>query len=213
MAYAVGLLVTDGCLSSDRRHVIFTSQDIESMNNLRKILGTTNSIGKTFNKRSEAYRIQIGSIELYKWLIDIGLTPHKSLTIGPVKIPDKYFTDFLRGHLDGDGSITTYLDKFNANKKSKYVYRRLWVRFISGSQKHMVWLQQEIIKNIRVCGRLHITKPNSSGHSIYVLKFAKKDSIKLLNGIYYSDHLPCLSRKRAIYEKFKLTEQAAKALL
>ncbi|MFA6554135.1 MAG: hypothetical protein WCS89_01365 [Candidatus Paceibacterota bacterium] len=203
LAYVVGLLVTDGCLSSDGRHVIFTSKDIEAVNNVLKILGATNSVGKTINERSEAYRIQIGSIELYRWLESIGLTPHKSLTIESIKVPDEYFIDFLRGHLDGDGSITTYLDKYNTKKNKKYVYQRLWVRFISGSQKHIIWLRKQITKIIGVKDRIHITKPNNIGNSIYVIKFGKKESIKLLSKIYYSNTLPCLTRKRTIYKKFK----------
>jgi hypothetical protein len=202
LAYVIGLLVTDGCLSSDGRHIIFTSQDIEAIDNFRKILHVTNSIGKTINSKSEAYRVQVGSVKFYRWLLKIGLTPHKSLTIGSIDIPNKYFTDFLRGHLDGDGSITTYLDKYNMNKNIKYVYKRLWVRLISGSQEHVLWLQNKIIETIHVHGRIHATKKNSVGNSIYVLKFAKKESLILLKEIYYSENLHCLSRKRLIYENF-----------
>ena len=33
------------------------------------------------------------------------MTPEKSLTLGPLAIPDEYFPDFFRGCIDGDGSI------------------------------------------------------------------------------------------------------------
>ena len=108
LAYVVGLLTTDGSLSSDRRHISFTSQDIELITHVKTILRKKNKIGFTRNFRSEAYRIQICDVQMYDWLLSIGLMPKKSLIIGKIKIPNKYFIDFLRGHLDGDGSITIW---------------------------------------------------------------------------------------------------------
>ncbi|MEI6479008.1 MAG: hypothetical protein WCO18_01815, partial [bacterium] len=87
LAYVVGLIATDGCLSSDMRHVIFTSSDIESIGNVIRILKLKNKIGFTKNKTSEVYRIQIANIQLYDWLSKIGLTRSKSLTIGELDIP------------------------------------------------------------------------------------------------------------------------------
>lgn len=204
LAYVVGLLVTDGCLSINRKNVIFTSKDIEQIGAVKVILNSKAKVGLTRNRISEAYRVQISSVQLWDWLASIGLTPHKSLTIGAINIPDEYFIDFLRGHLDGDGSITTYLDRYNTKKKEKYAYERIWTRFISGSQKHVAWLQKQIIEIIGVHGRLHVTKPNYIGNSMHILKFGKKESLKLLSKIYYSDTIPCLSRKKKIYTDFLL---------
>ena len=39
MAYIVGLLATDGCLSSDRRHIILTSRDRELVETFLACLG------------------------------------------------------------------------------------------------------------------------------------------------------------------------------
>ena len=40
--------------------------------------------------------------------------------------------------------------------------------------------------------------------SISILKFGKKESIRLLQWIYYKKDLPCLLRKREIADKFLL---------
>lgn len=37
-AYAVGLMTTDGCLSKDKRHIDFTSKDLEQILNFQKCL-------------------------------------------------------------------------------------------------------------------------------------------------------------------------------
>jgi hypothetical protein len=203
LAYGIGLLVTDGNLSSDKRHVVFTSKDIELVKNIRQIFHATNtSIGKSKNKHSQVYRIQIGNVRLYRSLIEIGLTEKKSLTIGKINIPDHFFIDFLRGHLDGDGSITTYTDTYNTKIKPKYIYHRMFVRFISASKKHIVWLHNKIVDIAKVNGRIHKSKANHLGHSMYIIKFGKKESLRILQQIYKNPDNLCLKRKRNIYERF-----------
>jgi hypothetical protein len=203
LAYIVGLIVTDGCLSKDGRHVIFTSKDIEQIGNFIRILKIKNKIGITKNKTGEAYRIQIGNVQFYDWLLEIGLTAKKSLTLGKINIPDNYFLDFLRGHLDGDGSITTYIDKYNTRKDIKYIYKRICTSFISASEDHIIWLRQSIIKIAKVNGSLHKSKTRKGGKNpMYVIKFGKKESLNLLSNIYYSNDIPYLTRKKLKYDKF-----------
>jgi hypothetical protein len=200
LAYIVGLMTTDGCLSPDGRHLTFTSCDEQLIYTFKEILNLKNKIGKT---ETRALRIQFGDINFYNWLLSIGLTSNKSHTIGKILIPKEFFIDFIRGHLDGDGSITTYIDKHNTYKNPKYIYKRLFIRLISASQEHILWLQQNIANNFGVTGRIHKTKiyPPSKV-SIYILKFMKKESINLLKQIYYKKSLPCLERKKSIAIEF-----------
>lgn len=200
LAYAVGLIATDGCLSPDGRHITFTSCDKQLIETFKEILNLKNKIGKT---ETRALRIQFGDIQFYKWLLSIGLTPAKSHTIGEIIIPKEFFKDFLRGHFDGDGSITVYIDRYNTYKKLKYVYKRLFIRLISASKEHILWLQKNIIDNFKIIGRIHKTKINPpSKVSIHILKFMKKESLKLLKEIYYKKSLPCLNRKRLTASEF-----------
>lgn len=202
LAYAIGLIATDGCLSNDGRHIILRSSDIDQIETFKKCLGLSNKIGApsiqgTLSSRI-CYRVQFGNVQFYRWLQKIGLFPAKSYTIGQLKIPDKYFRDFLRGHLDGDGSITTYEDRYNVSKDPSYVYTRLLVRFISVSQDHIQWLRNTISRLLNLKGDLHRSLPPKERHGVpmWQLKFMKKESIKLLNLLYYSDNIPALVRKR-----------------
>lgn len=45
LAYAVGLIVTDGSLSRDGRHIELTSKDKEQVETFSKILNLKNKIG------------------------------------------------------------------------------------------------------------------------------------------------------------------------
>jgi len=207
LAYVVGLLTTDGNLSKDGRHITMRSSDIQLLKTFKRCLGLPCKIVRSRNERwakKPCYRIQFSNVQFYRWLLKIGLFPAKTYTIGTLNIPDKYFQDFLRGHLDGDGQVWTYKDRWNTFKNPKYVYTRLWTRFLSASKTHIQWLRESIARLIDIKGHVwerKISKPNQTT-SIWEVKFAKKDSIKLLSWLYYSPDVPCLIRKRKIAEKF-----------
>jgi hypothetical protein len=207
LAYAIGLIATDGCLSNDGRHIIIKSSDIQLLETFKECLSLKNEIKETFYNSwaiRPIYRLQFGNVQLYRWLLKIGLTPRKTYTIDKLKIPNAYFRDFLRGHLDGDGSVWTYKDYYNTYKNPKYVYTRLWVRFISVSEAHIRWLQKNIYNIISSKGHINERKPSRIDQttSLWEIKFAKKDSIKLLSQLYHSPNVPCLIRKRKVAEKF-----------
>lgn len=50
-AYAIGLLVSDGSLSKDGRHICFVSKDIEQLNNFMRALRIQVFIGSTSTGR------------------------------------------------------------------------------------------------------------------------------------------------------------------
>lgn len=207
LSYAVGLIVTDGSLSKDGRHIILRSSDLQLLETFKDCLGLSNKISQTKNDKwakKPCYRIQFSNVRLYRWLNQIGVTPRKTYKLGSLKIPDKYFPDFLRGHLDGDGSISTYIDRYNTFKNPKYVYVRLWVRFVSASKDHILWLRNNIHRLKGLRGHLSKKGPyrKDQNVSIWELKFGKKESIQLLLWIYYNKNVPCLIRKRKIAERF-----------
>src|SRR3989338_7561152 len=94
VAYAIGLIVTDGNLSKDGRHIIFVSKDKQQISTFKECLGLRNKIGRRasgFTGEKIYYHVQFGDVLLYRWLLSIGLTPKKSRTIGAIKIPNRYF--------------------------------------------------------------------------------------------------------------------------
>lgn len=191
-AYAIGLIVSDGCLSKDGSHIDFTSKDLEQVENFRKVLGLKNRIGlKSRGKKGTSdkkyFRVQFGNIKLYRFLLSIGLTPNKSKTLGPLNIPPRYFIDFLRGYLDGDGYTSSSWDSRFPNSF------RLYTGFVSASINYLEWLRIQIQNLYGFRGYLN---ESSSKSTYYKLKFAKTESIKLLKAIYYKHDLICLSRKK-----------------
>lgn len=192
-AYVIGLMATDGNISPDGRHFDFTSKDRDQLINFMNCLKIKVKIGyKTSGySKKKTTRIQFGSVKLYKFLLGIGMTPAKTKTIGALNIPDKYLFDFLRGHLDGDGCFYSYWDK---RWKSSYMF---YTVFVSASGEHINWIREIIDKQLKIRG--HVIVPGKN--SIYQLKYAKKESLKLLKKIYYDKNVICLNRKRLKIEK------------
>ncbi len=195
LAYAVGLMASDGCLSSDGRHLLFVSKDIEQIRNLKKCLGlkAKGENHRPGRKRGVGicYRIQWSDVILYSFLSDVGLTPHKSRTLGPLNIPDAYFFDFLRGSFDGDGSFYSYYDP---RWKSSFMY---YLSFNSASLAHTLWIRTVLKRLIGVRGHVSRTKPDTQKKNpIASLRYAKKEALVVVRAMYAMPDAPHLSRKK-----------------
>ncbi len=188
LAYCVGLLATDGCLYNDGRHISFVSADIQLIQLFKGLMNLSNRISYKTSVLSgkKCPHIQFGNVGLYKWLIKIGLTPRKSLTLGPLSVPRKYFIDFTRGCFDGDGTIYSYMDSRWADSHMFYI------SFASGSKSFISWLREKIHKTIAIHGHISTAK----SRDFYQLRYAKKESLVLIKKMYYSKLVPCLDRKK-----------------
>ncbi len=158
---------------------------------------------KTSMYGGEAYHLQFSNVALYDFFLGIGLTPAKSKTIGRLAIPDKYFTDFLRGYFDGDGSIWGYWD---TRWKNSLMY---YTSFASASLPFIQWLQEKNSKLLGVSSG-HI-KPGTRAMN---LSYAKADSRILFEAMYSKPSAFFLDRKRSKFIDFLRTDPyASKAFL
>ena len=193
LAYVIGIITTDGNLSPDGRHISITSKDAEMLQTVKRLLRLENKIGRKargYSKEKKYFVFQFGDINFYEFLLSIGLTPAKSKTLREVLIPSRYFADFLRGCIDGDGSIGTF-----THPESQYPQIR--VRLVSASPAFLVYIQQSVqdLYSIEGGNIYHAKKKN-----VCTLSFGKKDSMKILALMYYERSLPSLKRKRKIAE-------------
>lgn len=190
IAYAVGLMATDGCLSNDGRHIDLTSKDEDQLRNFMRCIGKNVPI--TYKRsgytQKSVTRIQFSDVVLYDFLISVGMTPNKTKTLGELNIPDALFFDFLRGHLDGDGCFYSY---FDPRWKSSFMY---YLTFISASERHLIWVRNTIMRLSGVRG--HMTRTGRKGQEIRVLRYAKSESRVLCNLMYANPGSICLLRKR-----------------
>jgi LAGLIDADG-like domain len=186
LAYLVGLIATDGCLSGDGRHIDITSKDFQLLETVNDLLPHRRKISPKRNGHGQvAYFIQIGDVAMYRWLLRLGLTPRKSKTIGRLNIPKELFADFFRGVFDGDGSAYCYRDR------RWMASTTVCLSVASASIEFIAFLRNELSTALDIMGSV-----SGFYHKVFQLRYAKRESRKLAAWIYYSDDVPCLLRKR-----------------
>jgi hypothetical protein len=187
--YLVGLITTDGCLCPDGRHIDITSKDFQFLQTIKGATGLKNKIGIKYNSKNQrCFHIQVGNKNLYGFLLSIGLSQNKSLTLGALEIPNQYFIDFLRGVIDGDGCIRSWIHPTNK--------REQWsLRIYSGSEEFVNWLSDTIAWLLEVFGKIH-----KSGNNLWVLKYGKMAAREITKQCYYKS---CFGLER----KIKLAQQ------
>jgi hypothetical protein len=137
LAYVIGLITADGCLSKDGRHINLTSKDRDLLHTFNKCLNIEISLcEKLSGSKKKSYYVQFSDVIFYSFLNKIGLSPAKSKTINKVIVPSEYFIDFLRGYFDGDGTSYSYYDPI-----FEHSYR-FYISFACGSKNFVEWLRE-----------------------------------------------------------------------
>ena len=204
MAYAVGLIATDGCLLDNPPPIAFVSQDRQLVETLLACIGREIRY-RTDRTRlgRELYRLQFKDIVLYRWLESTGLTPRKSLTLGALVVPEQLLRHVVRGLLDGDGSIINGVWRADMTRRPDryYYYELLRVQFASASYAHFDWLRPRLSLATGVRGAI-TTSQRAGQHAMHKLAYGKHDSIALLRWMYADRDAPCLLRKRNIWDDY-----------
>lgn len=205
MAYVVGLMATDGCLISNRRHLNFKSQDEQLVRTFLQCLGRPMRYGTIVGRTGNLHYVaQFGDVRFYRWLEDVGLTPRKSLTLGALDVPDAYLFPTVRGLFDGDGNIQNFTHRPTLSTYPEYTYERLWVFFNSASRVHLEWVRARVEGALGLCGYLEQLKTPPGKHDFFRLKYGKHASIALLHAMYPQEDVPKLQRKWTVWNEYRV---------
>lgn len=191
LAYTIGIIATDGNLSSNGRHINITSKDREIVEHCKAALGVDNTIGRKSrgaSREKKYFVLQFGSVVFYRFLLDLGLHPNKSKTLGCVDVPRKYFSDFLRGCIDGDGTIDSFV-----HPESKHPQLR--IRLTSASEAFLTSMQLRIREYVSTQGGWIYCSTKRGKKSVSILTFGKTDAIKILKYMYNPETQYKLTRK------------------
>ena len=208
LAYVVGLLATDGCLISGRTQIAFVSADRELCETLRELIGVQCRIRETITySGGRAYRMQFGDAAFYRWLLAVGLTPRKSLTLGAIDVPIRYISALVRGLLDGDGSIVHYWH--DGTGKASGRYEALRVRFCTASEAHVTWLREVMRSSFGVHGWITSSPSRDGARRYFYLAYGNRESVEVLKRLYADVTAPRLERKRATWLAYFESHEAS----
>jgi intein-encoded DNA endonuclease-like protein len=207
MSYVLGFIVADGCVykRKDRKNsyvLNITSKDREHLLKIKKVLNFDHSISTKYNSQKMPYsQMQICDREVCSDLMGLGILPRKTSNLNPIKVPDKYFLDFVRGFFDGDGTV--YIYKVNKVPQIK-------AGFVSTSLSFFIEFNKRLCKNLDIPTKpIHKTtdKRGKEKMAQFSTHFYIDDCEKLAEFIYRDNSILYLSRKRRVFEKWKLIER------
>jgi hypothetical protein len=199
IAWFVGLVTSDGNLSKFAKAITVTSSDVDVLEQvqdvvLHEITGRRNAVVPS--GRGHCYRFT--SDVFYAFCSNVGLTPNKSLTLTALNVPGEYFRHFLRGVIDGDGSIRVY------TKKGCH-FRHLQIRVISASHEFLKWLRTSCREHLGVRGggfcKVNVNQWTDD-KQYWEVVFSHYDSLRIAQAIYRNANY-YLDRKRNTAEEFQ----------
>lgn len=191
MAYDIGYILTDGNVSPNGRlQLACCTRDEEIIVGIRSRLGSTNKLSRRSRVNRNGTRVEqtytsIYSIRLVRCLIEQhGILPAKSNRDIPMPaVPDEYLGHFLRGALDGDGTVGT---SRQGNRETIYLGWLGTHRFIRG-----------VAERLHASLDLTKVKIHSKRHNLLHVQWAGlADLITLHKFLYPPGDYPFLARKR-----------------
>lgn len=193
MAYILGLIAADGNIYDDgyrnkgKISISLCKNDRALLEQIAIEIGTDIGAVKDRSNCNQS-DLTIYNIEMYKDLVELGITERKSLTLLWLKnIPEDKVSHFLRGYYDGDGSITLA-------KQSKNSYKAV-IQFL-GTKDFLQNISKEIEKHVGIKKK----EPESTQTRIMCLRYRTRQARDILDWMYEgSEDSFYMSRK---YEKY-----------
>lgn len=170
MAYVLGLIITDGCISKTGT-VSLSMNDKELLEKVKKVMGSAHKIEPSKHQKN-LYIFHFARENMVRDLEKFGILSKKSLTVTFPAVPQEYLPDFIRGVFDGDGSVLF--------KKSRDF--PLVTKFFSGSKDFIEGLEMKL-QELNMPKRTIYQQKTKNG-LYYTIVYGHKDSIKLFNILY-----------------------------
>ena len=110
-AYWLGMLYADGNISNYDNEVALSLKDKEHVEKFKEAIGAINHhiihiVDNRWKSKCHIYKVYFKCSKLKQDLIKWGCIPNKSQQIVSIpNIKQEYFSHFIRGYFDGDGSI------------------------------------------------------------------------------------------------------------
>jgi len=190
-SYILGLIFSDGNISWNTKKGYYSititaaEKDKDHLEKIRNILSSTKPL--LYAPKTKSYRLIVNSKKMCRRLMQLGVIPKKSLSVKfPEKIPKENLKHFLRGVIDGDGSIS-YLDR----KRSPYFS----IKIYSGSESFLSQLAMAVKK----ITSLKADVQKRANKNLYTVSYTCSKGEKLAKYLY-SDANIFLERKYLPYK-------------
>ena len=200
-AYVLGYIWTDGCVEmfgKDRKTGSWgillecSLKDREILDNIKKMMKTespvrTRSRVLSYGKKIEMAKLCIYSNRLVEALMKYGIIERKSKADPiPIGIPEEFKLDFIRGVLDGDGSL-------GRETRNPSLFRLTF----TGKQSLLRWVDQVLVGRLGVKPRkLYRSYPTKLTRSeCWVIVYSRQGDIQKIMDALHNGSCLFLARK------------------
>lgn len=190
-AYVLGLIYADGNIAWNPKKgyqsltITASAKDKDHLERIRKLLFSTKPL--LFSQKTNSYRLIVNNKKLCLRLMELGVAPRKTLTIGfPQFIPQEQLPHFVRGIIDGDGNVR-YIER----KRSPYFE----ITISSGSELFCQGFVKAIYNITKIPCKIRKVKGNT-----HILQYSCARGEKLADFIYSQSNI-FLERKYLAYKK------------
>ena len=205
--YILGAFVTDGniCIDSscNGAKCSLTSKDADWIQLIHNVIGNEGSFRFRKDGRAELW---LYNRAIYDWFNDNGCTPNKSLNLKLPEVPLEFLPDFIRGCIDGDGSISSsQYKKYSKDKTKEYSYTKTTCYLCSASDSFLPALHDKLLQlnfnhsfvklksSSGISGDGRLIKPKQD--FIYRISFGDRTAANFLKWCYYPGHQISMPRK------------------
>jgi hypothetical protein len=213
--YLLGAYYTDGTVF--KNGASFSNQinscDKDWLEIIRDIISPCSPVTAVCKSRPNYYRLRLSDKTISEWLISKGCIINKTLCIQFPHIPSQYLPDFIRGCMDGDGSMGIY-ERKNKNRNKTYLQSTCYL--LSASKSFIT----DIILSLQDLGfTCHYKEKKVNTMKITILKdghkiipkhdqhfivFTSRFCKEFLQWCYYPNHKLSMPRKSKIAERIIL---------
>lgn len=206
MAYILGFVVADGCIIKRKDRMdsyVFniTSKDKNILIKIKEALESDHTIGVKYNSLKMPYsHLSICNREICNDLMKLGIHPRKTYNLEPIKVPEKYFSDYVRGFFDGDGTV--YIYNVNGAPQIKSGFVAISLSFIQDFTTKLcraLKISEKSVHRVKIAGGKTMIQ--------YNICFYIDDSEKLAKFMYGNNPTLYLERKKKIFDQWKLTKR------
>lgn len=183
-AYILGFIYADGFIGDNNDIAINLSDKVIDnyylLNKLNEEIDCNKPISHHYNttKNGESngyWSFRIVNNEIWNDLNKLGIYPRKSLTMSEIpNIDSKLYNHFIRGYFDGDGSICSYIDKYDNRERN--------LLEIIGTEMFLNKIQDILVYNCNITKtKLHKSHPTEITRISYK---GNKSIIKIRDYLY-----------------------------
>lgn len=190
-AYWLGFIYADGYISGNNLGITLSTDDMQHLEKFSKDILSTYPINTyLYSGYSDTYgsRVLIRSEKLVGDLLRHGVFYNKSLILlPPINIPEHLTMDFIRGYMDGDGSISV----------SKTKYGNVFKLRFEGTMEILQWIQSILKTNCK------LQKRKKDDKNSYTLDYGGNLSVLAKLNLIYNNATVFLPRK---YDRYKMLQ-------